>query len=175
MLRTEENEITSFSGTCASKMTHSFQCFPLPRPERRHWRLSSSRLTRHAGRLLRKQSNPCMARILFCRKRRAFFDRLKAQARRAGPSTSMASQKIPQIHRQLFLQLDQPLGDVLDPLLGRLILVQVLVQGLDPPCCSRRSSGLPIRLSLPSAARSRLVLAQDIPLATRGAAPCPSS
>ena len=33
VLRTEENEITSFSGTCASKMTHSFQCFPLARKD----------------------------------------------------------------------------------------------------------------------------------------------
>lgn len=41
-------------------------------------------------------------------------------------------QVAPQVHRKLLLQPDQPLGDVLGLLIRRLVLVQVLVQGLDP-------------------------------------------
>ena len=86
--RTEETEILSFSGTCAWKMTFSFQCapgasFPLAR-NGRHRRFSGAA---HApcGATFAQAIEPCMARNPPCGKRGCLFRQAKAPGSQKGP------------------------------------------------------------------------------------------
>ena len=44
------------------------------------------------------------------------------------PPSALLSEKNPDVSCQLFLQIDQPLGDVLGNLIRRLVLVQIAVE-----------------------------------------------
>lgn len=86
--RAEETEILSFSGTCAWKMTLSFQCapgasFPLAR-NGRHRRFSGAA---HApcGATFAQAIEPCLARNPPCGKRGCLFRQAKAPGSQKGP------------------------------------------------------------------------------------------
>ena len=49
---------------------------------------------------------------------------------------STISKKPSDIHRQLFLEIDEPLGDILGDLVGGFVLVEIPIEGLDPHIAS---------------------------------------